>query len=302
MSYDFRADQTRTKKIIASGSTNTGAKLLIYPIDADKVSLPNQGVIDPAKFDTSAIGTDVFVFVSGSISSKGVSDSHGTTTFGGDVYTSGSAYFYSPSYFNSSPTFNSVIYAYGGLFVTFPGIDCYGPLKTYNYGAKFTAGLSGSLQCLSTGEPYIKSGTGISVVTTSIGQIEITNLGAPLPCYIPIAGYTTIDATMGTVQIGAIPTLFNTSSFQQIGYTLDLSLEMIGFTGNSQTATLTLYDETALSSVCVLTFSSAKPSLSIAIPTFNVGSHIYTANLSVAGSTVADYAVVCNAALIARWH
>lgn len=92
MTLDFRANQNRTNKIISSGSTGTGASLLIYDIAADDVTTPNQGVIDPNIFDVSTIGTDVFLYVSGTYGSKGISNSHGTTLFGGDTHTSGSFY------------------------------------------------------------------------------------------------------------------------------------------------------------------------------------------------------------------
>ena len=40
---------------------------------------------------------------------------------------------------------------------------------------KFSSGVSGSMQSLTTGEAYIIGGTGISVTTSSIGQVIITN-------------------------------------------------------------------------------------------------------------------------------
>ena len=64
MSFDFRASQIRTNKIIATGSTGTGASILLYGHDADGVP-PRQGNLDPS-FDTSTIGSDTFFFISGS--------------------------------------------------------------------------------------------------------------------------------------------------------------------------------------------------------------------------------------------
>jgi len=92
MTFDFRANQFRGNKLIASGSTGTNASLLIYDIAADDIVNPNQGLINPSNFSVTGIGTDVFLFVSGAIDSKNVADSHGLTLFGGDTHTSGSIY------------------------------------------------------------------------------------------------------------------------------------------------------------------------------------------------------------------
>jgi hypothetical protein len=88
MTFDFRASQLRTSKIIASGSTGTNAKLLLYPIAADG-SPSNQGNINSSIFDTGSIGHDVFFFVSGGIGGINGS-SQVISLFGGDVYASGS--------------------------------------------------------------------------------------------------------------------------------------------------------------------------------------------------------------------
>lgn len=65
MSFDFRASQIRTNKIIASGSTGTGASVLVYGIENDGIP-PNAGNIDNSKFDTTGIGSDTFFYISGS--------------------------------------------------------------------------------------------------------------------------------------------------------------------------------------------------------------------------------------------
>jgi len=87
MTFDYRAAQLRTSKIIASGSTGTGAKLLLYPISSQGTPL-NQGNLSASLFGTSSIGNDVFFFVSGVIG--GINGStNGITLFGGDVFVSG---------------------------------------------------------------------------------------------------------------------------------------------------------------------------------------------------------------------
>ena len=88
MTIDFRASQIQTNKLIASGTTGTSAKLLVYPLAAEGTPA-NQGVINSAIFNTSAIGTDVFVYFSGSTGSRGVNSSYGTAVFGGDMVISG---------------------------------------------------------------------------------------------------------------------------------------------------------------------------------------------------------------------
>jgi hypothetical protein len=87
MTFDFRASQLRTSKIIASGSTGTNAQLLLYPIAADGTPA-NQGNIDPVTFGTGSIGEDVWFFVSGALDSLD-GTSRGVAAFGGDVHISG---------------------------------------------------------------------------------------------------------------------------------------------------------------------------------------------------------------------
>jgi hypothetical protein len=91
MSLTFRASQIESNKLIASGSTGTatGAKLLIYPHEADDAISPNQGFIDQSVFNTGSIGTDIFLYVSGGIGKKNVGGSQSISVFGGDLHVSG---------------------------------------------------------------------------------------------------------------------------------------------------------------------------------------------------------------------
>lgn len=92
MTTDFKASQVQTHKIIVTGTfAGDGSnQLLIYSKDADDSGSPNQGVIDLTKFDTSSgIGSDVFLFVSGGISTRGAEGSYGVTVIGGDLHVSG---------------------------------------------------------------------------------------------------------------------------------------------------------------------------------------------------------------------
>lgn len=91
MSFDFRSSQIRTNKLISSGSTGTNAKLLVYDIAADGVPA-NQGNINTTIFPTSSIGTDVFIYFSGSSGTRGIGGTYGTIVFGGDICVSGTTY------------------------------------------------------------------------------------------------------------------------------------------------------------------------------------------------------------------
>ena len=92
MTTDFKATQVQTNKIIVTGSfAGDGSnQLLIYNYAADDSGSPNQGQIDPTKFDTtSGIGSDVFLFVSGGVATRGTGGSYGVTVIGGDLHVSG---------------------------------------------------------------------------------------------------------------------------------------------------------------------------------------------------------------------
>jgi len=98
------------------------------------------GSVDAA----SDIGSDVFFFVSGSITGSGAEDKK--SVFGGDVVMSGS------------------------LSVGGDQVEITGSLRVTN-------GISGSLTTLTNGTPYIIAGTGISVSTGSSGALTISNSG-----------------------------------------------------------------------------------------------------------------------------
>jgi hypothetical protein len=102
MALDFRADQVRTNKLITSGSTGTNAQFLVYPFSKASNS---SGGINSSLFGTSSIGSDVFVYISGSIGSVSQGNSHGVAAFGGDVFVSGTLNF---PYNTSIQFYNSV--------------------------------------------------------------------------------------------------------------------------------------------------------------------------------------------------
>ena len=91
-SIDFRADQIQTKQIIVTGSGAGTTKLLIYGIEAQG-SPVNEGEINQTVFPSdTAIGGDVFLYVSGALNTKGSATKRGTSVFGGDLVVSGSLY------------------------------------------------------------------------------------------------------------------------------------------------------------------------------------------------------------------
>lgn len=79
MSLDFRTNQIQTNKLIVSSSSGPH-RLLVYSISADGTP-SNQGNIDTNNFSTSSIGSNVFLYVSGSDEKR--------TVFGGTVFNSG---------------------------------------------------------------------------------------------------------------------------------------------------------------------------------------------------------------------
>ena len=98
MAKDFSAKQIRTSNIIASGNVSgvSGKKIGLMIYSASSTNNYEGGFTKDAQM-VSAVGTDVFVFVSGSRDSKitkaGTGNGEtGVTLFGGDVVVSGTFY------------------------------------------------------------------------------------------------------------------------------------------------------------------------------------------------------------------
>ena len=85
MSFDFNASQIRTTQIIASGSKTTTPAIMIYG-SGSATSYTGAYTADVL----SKVGTDTFLFVSGTIGQRGVTGAKALTLFGGDTITSGS--------------------------------------------------------------------------------------------------------------------------------------------------------------------------------------------------------------------
>jgi hypothetical protein len=198
MSIDFRSDQIRVNKIIASGSTGTQAKILIYPVNA---SSNLQGGINFSTFNTSSIGSDVFLYVSGAINTLGLPQ-NGGVVFGGDVHFSGATKTTKTATFDDSVLMNSSLTVFSTAsflqnIIGFSSASFNGPisgfgkltitgLSTLNQtviSGNFIAvsGFSGSLQSLKDGTPYLIGQGNVSVTTQSNGSILISGSGASFP-------------------------------------------------------------------------------------------------------------------------
>lgn len=174
MPIDFRASQIQTNKIISSGSTGTptGARLVVYPHTADDGTAPNQGFINQSVFITSSIGTDIFLYVSGGIGQRNVGGAQSITCFGGDVHISGNL-----TVGGTSPSGGSGTNFFWSPSGVPPQIEASGSLAITGSGY-FKGGLSGSLQQISPGVPYLLAGPNITIATNSLGQVSITGSAA----------------------------------------------------------------------------------------------------------------------------
>lgn len=192
MAYDFRANQVRLNRIISSGSI----PILIYPSSS---AADFAGNLVPS-FSTSGIGSDVFLYISGSSSAK--------TVFGGDTLTSGSIRSLSGITGSLQFTDNSstpfiisgpdIAVNYNALgqweisgseanFFTSPSnqvVRTTGSLEATYLSASTGAQLTGSLQVLggitgslsgtSAGNPFIVAGPNVTANYNSLGQWAIT--------------------------------------------------------------------------------------------------------------------------------
>ena len=85
MAKDFRAGQIRTTQLIASGSTVNKPSLLVASASSPGIDFDGSGITNATLL--SNVGTDVFIFVSGSKNTR-----EAVTLFGGDIVVSGTMY------------------------------------------------------------------------------------------------------------------------------------------------------------------------------------------------------------------
>ena len=150
MPVDFKSNQIRTSQLIVSGNNSTNAGLMVY-------GSPTNFVGGIASADKANIGTDVFVFISGSIGQTNVTSSKAITLFGGDLKASGSL-----TTLGDTKLGNTVI-AYHQVTGT---IDTSGLIKS-------SLGLSGSLTRLVDGSSYLIAGSNVTITSASNGGITI---------------------------------------------------------------------------------------------------------------------------------
>lgn len=210
MTYDFRASQVRTNKIIASGSTETNAALLIYPFAS---ALNQSGSINTAVFATGSIGSDVFLYVSGAVNSMGTS-TQGTTLFGGDLKVSGafmtlnsiqsygSVIAYSTFSAFQSASFLSDATIFGGNYVS-------GPFIAYStsrlVGATTISGAITSINTASFSGPVTASNTalfsGATTFSSTLNAVSTASFAGPVTGSNTFlwTGATTFSGTMTSV-------------------------------------------------------------------------------------------------------
>lgn len=150
MPVDFKSNQIRTSQLIVSGNNSANAGLMVY-------GSPTNFVGGIASADKANIGTDVFVFISGSIGQTNVTSSKAITLFGGDLKASGSL-----TTLGDTKLGNTVI-AYHQVTGT---IDSSGLIKS-------SLGLSGSLTRLVDGSSYLIAGSNVTITSASNGGITI---------------------------------------------------------------------------------------------------------------------------------
>ena len=173
---DFRASQIETSKIIGTGSI-TGTKVSIAVYSGSIATNREGGTSDSAMF--SKVGSDVFLFVSGTRSNNNFTRT-GATLFGGDVVISGTLHGGSPlkigggmqvtgdTAFEGPMTFDGRT-----LFNT--GFDVDSGSTIFQESSTFNGGLSGSLTQLVDSTSFIKEAGAISVVTQSNGSLVISS-------------------------------------------------------------------------------------------------------------------------------
>jgi len=159
MALDFRASQFRGAKFIASGSTGTGARIIFYDIANDNTSTPNSGEINTSTWNQSAIGTDVFLFVSGTVVTG--SSAARISAFGGSVFVSGALGFGKNS--NYIQTVGNDLKFYDGIN---PQGYTLSQLASSSTATGSSGGGSGSLQ-----SAYLSGN--VITLTASVGPVRI---------------------------------------------------------------------------------------------------------------------------------
>jgi len=233
MPIPFRSTIFSGGSFAASGSNgHQSAGLLIY-----SASRSTSGLLPSA--DLAKIGSDVFLYVSGVVGSRGTSTA-GTILIGGDLVISGTAYdgngnvigtgggVSSPNYFTSpqAGTINTTgsISIQGSLTVSGSTIHGDSLSDTHVFtGSLFAPSISGSITRLPGGLSYLVAGPNVTIVSGSNGQVTISAAsGSGLPggssTHVQFndsgvfngTGGLTFDKTTGNLQVTG--SLFASSS------------------------------------------------------------------------------------------
>jgi hypothetical protein len=169
----------------ASGSNgHPSAGLLIY-----SASRTNAGSVHAS--DLTGVGSDVFLFVSGTRGSRGTNKA-GATVLGGDLIVSGSIYDASGSLILSSSQPVYFTSPMAGIVDTTGSLMVGGSLSA-------TLGLSGSLTRLTSGLSYLVAGANITVQSASNGQVTVTGGSQPAYFTSPLTG---VAETTGSLMVG----------------------------------------------------------------------------------------------------
>jgi hypothetical protein len=173
MPVDFKSNQIRTSQLIVSGNNSTNAGLMVY-------GSPTNFIGGISSTDKVNIGTDVFVFVSGSIDKTDVASSKAITLFGGDLKVSGSLTSLGSTKIGDAALIDihqmtgsfslrgnaklgDAVVAYHQVTGT---LDSTGVIKS-------SLGLSGSLTRLADGSAYLIAGSNVTIISASNGAITI---------------------------------------------------------------------------------------------------------------------------------
>ena len=199
MAKDFRASQIQTSKLIASGGiAGTTAGIAIY--SGSNSSNTTGGITDSNIFDN--VGSDVFLFVSGTATKTGTTRGE-IALFGGDVVISGTLYA-ERQIIEVDSVADGDFFVTGNLYaipdsdstsaVSFQqsdgttvfnldstnarvGIGIATPLQTLSVVGSVSAslGLSGSLTRLVNGTSYLAAGSNVTITSASNGQVTIAS-------------------------------------------------------------------------------------------------------------------------------
>ena len=129
---------------------------------------------------------------------------------------------------------------------------------SYVSGVLYASAISGSHQRLLDGSPAFIAGANIVITTQSNGAVAISGSGgSPLPQYIPIGAYSTVDATMGTLAAGGSPGSLNPSEFVVSGYTTSYKFLVLGSATLGNTGSIVLYDMDSLYAAASITVTAS---------------------------------------------